>query len=153
MCPHSGAQCNMIQIRSKFMDRQSRYTAPPSDAASRGSHISSRRLRRTGADHFGVVCMILLLACSLLLDIRLFTLNMLPMKYLLLLMAGLLILNAVNVIVQIPTRRKKTGKLICGFISLLLSGLMIYSVVAVDSVQSAISKIAGKLHSRLSRSQ
>lgn len=127
------------------MDRQSRYTAPPSDAASRGSQISRRRLRRTGADHFGVVCMILLLACSLLLDIRLFTLNMLPMKYLLLLMAGLLVLNAVNVIVQIPTRRKKAGKLVCGFISLLLSGAMIYSVVAVDSVQSAISKIAGKL--------
>ncbi|NLU24790.1 MAG: LCP family protein [Clostridiales bacterium] len=129
------------------MKREQKYTAVPQNSMVDGNYGrgGQRRLKRTAADYFGSICMILLLGCSLLLDIRLFTLNMLPMKYLLLVMVALLILNAINVIIQLPTRRVKTGKVVCGFVSLLLSAVMIYGVVAVGSLQGAINKIAGKL--------
>ena len=70
---------------------------------------------------------------------------MLSNLYLIILMVVLIVLNAVSVIVQLPLRRNKAGKLIMGIVSLLLSGAMLYGVVAVNSVQSALSKIVGKM--------
>lgn len=71
--------------------------------------------------------------------------GMLSNLYLIILMVVLIVLNAVSVIVQLPLRRNKAGKLIMGIVSLLLSGAMLYGVVAVNSVQSALSKIVGKM--------
>lgn len=106
---------------------------------------AARPRKRTGADHFGLFTLFLLLAASLALYIRLMATGMLSNLYLIILMVVLIVLNAVSVIVQLPLRRNKAGKLIMGIVSLLLSGAMLYGVVAVTSVQSALSKIVGKM--------
>lgn len=106
---------------------------------------AARPRKRTGADHFGLFTLFLLLAASLALYIRLMATGMLSNLYLIILMMVLIVLNAVSVIVQLPLRRNKAGKLIMGIVSLLLSGAMLYGVVAVNSVQSALSKIVGKI--------
>lgn len=106
---------------------------------------AARPRKRTGADHFGLFTLFLLLAASLALYIRLMATGMLSNLYLIILMVVLIVLNAVSVIVQLPLRRNKAGKLIMGIVSLLLSGTMLYGVVAVNSVQSALSKIVGKM--------
>lgn len=106
---------------------------------------AARPRKRTGADHFGLFTLFLLLAASLALYIRLMATGMLSNLYLIILMVVLIVLNAVSVIVQLPLRRNKSGKLIMGIVSLLLSGAMLYGVVAVNSVQSALSKIVGKM--------
>ena len=106
---------------------------------------AARPRKRTGADHFGLFTLFLLLAASLVLYIRLMATGMLSNLYLIILMMVLIVLNAVSVIVQLPLRRNKAGKLIMGIVSLLLSGAMLYGVVAVNSVQSALSKIVGKM--------
>lgn len=106
---------------------------------------AARPRKRTGADHFGLFTLFLLLAASLALYIRLMATGMLSNLYLIILMMVLIVLNAVSVIVQLPLRRNKAGKLIMGIVSLLLSGAMLYGVVAVNSVQSALSKIVGKM--------
>lgn len=106
---------------------------------------AARPRKRTGADHFGLFTLFLLLAASLALYIRLMATGVLSNLYLIILMVVLIVLNAVSVIVQLPLRRNKAGKLIMGIVSLLLSGAMLYGVVAVNSVQSALSKIVGKM--------
>ena len=106
---------------------------------------AARPRKRTGADHFGLFTLFLLLAACLALYIRLMATGMLSNLYLIILMMVLIVLNAVSVIVQLPLRRNKAGKLIMGIVSLLLSGAMLYGVVAVNSVQSALSKIVGKM--------
>lgn len=106
---------------------------------------AARPRKRTGADHFGLFTLFLLLAASLALYIRLMATGMLSNLYLIILMVVLIVLNTVSVIVQLPLRRNKAGKLIMGIVSLLLSGAMLYGVVAVNSVQSALSKIVGKM--------
>lgn len=106
---------------------------------------AARPRKRTGADHFGLFTLFLLLAASLALYIRLMATGMLSNLYLIILMVVLIVLNAVSVIVQLPLRRNKAGKLIMGIVSLMLSGAMLYGVVAVNSVQSALSKIVGKM--------
>ena len=106
---------------------------------------AARPRKRTGADHFGLFTLFLLLAASLALYIRLMATGMLSNLYLIILMVVLIVLNAVSVIVQLPLRRNKAGKLIMGIVSLLLSGAMLYGVVAVNSVQSALSNIVGKM--------
>lgn len=106
---------------------------------------AARPRKRTGADHFGLFTLFLLLAASLALYICLMATGMLSNLYLIILMVVLIVLNAVSVIVQLPLRRNKAGKLIMGIVSLLLSGAMLYGVVAVNSVQSALSKIVGKM--------
>lgn len=106
---------------------------------------AARPRKRTGADHFGLFTLFLLLAASLALYIRLMATGMLSNLYLIILMVVLIVLNAVSVIVQLPLRRNKAGKLIMGIVSLLLSGAMLYGVVAVNSFQSALSKIVGKM--------
>jgi LCP family protein required for cell wall assembly len=100
---------------------------------------------RTKVDLFGIISMFLLLASSLALDIWIMVSKMLPTKYLLLLMIFLLIINAGSVLVQIPLRKNKLGKLICGIVAVLLSAVMIYGMVALGSVQNALAKISGQL--------
>lgn len=106
---------------------------------------AARPRKRTGADHFGLFTLFLLLAASIALFIRLMATGMLSNLYLIILMVLLILVNAVSVIVQLPLRRNKAGKLIMGVLSLLLSGVMIYGVVAAGSVQAALSKIVGKM--------
>ncbi|MEA5143306.1 MAG: LCP family protein [Oscillibacter sp.] len=101
-----------------------------------------RRPAKTGADRFGVVSMVILMACSIWLTANLMTLKMLPTKYFLLAVILLFVLNAAHVVVQIPLRRKKTSKVVCGVIALILSGAMVYGIVASTSLQSALKKIS-----------
>ena len=104
---------------------------------------AARPRKRTGADHFGLFTLFLLLAASLALYIRLMATGMLSNLYLIILMVVLIVLNAVSVIVQLPLRRNKLGKLICGVLAVLLSASMIYGTVAAGAVQSALNKISG----------
>jgi LCP family protein required for cell wall assembly len=115
------------------------------DSASRMEPAAPKKRRRTGVDHFGTLCMLLLLACSLVLFARLMATNMLTNFYLIAIMVVLIVVNAAHVIVQLPLRSNKSGKLICGVIALLLSGAMVWTMVAAGAVQSTISRIAGKL--------
>lgn len=100
---------------------------------------------RTPIDHFGTVSMIALLACSLVLFTRLLATNLLVGKYILLLVAILLAINAVSVIIQTPLRQNKMGKLICGIVASLLSIIMLWGMSGVGSAQSALARITGKL--------
>ena len=123
------------------MDSYNRSSAPRYNEPER----VHRKLRRTGVDKFGTFAMLLMLICSLGLFARLVAVNMLSNLYLVVLMVILLILNAIHVIVQMPLRRNKGGKLLCGVIAVILSGAMVYGIIAVGAVQSALSKITGKL--------
>lgn len=104
---------------------------------------SRRSRRRTGADWFGFVCLCLMATCSILLLVNLLTLRMLPTRYLLLTIAALLILNLAHAAVQLPLRREKGGKILCGVIAILLSAAMLYGFSAMTTVQSALKRISG----------
>ena len=58
-------------------------------------------------------------------------------------MAALLVVNGLHIFVQLPMRRNKLGKLLCGVVAVLLSAAMIYGTVAAGAVQAALSKISG----------
>ena len=101
------------------------------------------RMKRTGLDYFGIVMMFVLVACSLAIFARLMATKMLTTTNLIIAMVVLLVLNGLHIFVQLPLRRNKIGKLICGILAVLLSAGMIYGTVAADAVQSALNKISG----------
>ena len=103
----------------------------------------TRRFRRTKVDWFGIIMMFALLVCSLAIFARLMATKMLTTTNLVLIMAALLVVNGLHIFVQLPLRRNKLGKLICGALAVLLSAGMIYGTVAAGAVQSALSKISG----------
>lgn len=104
------------------------------------SHCS---LRRTGVDWFGIVMMIVLLGSSLAIFTRLMATRMLTTTNLVLVMVAILVLNGLHIFVQLPLRRNKAGKLICGILAVLLSACMIYGTVAAGAVQAALNRISG----------
>lgn len=128
---HSHRRENHYSDRSRSDDR----------ALQRETHGKTRG-SSTGADWFGLISMGLLMVCSIWLTANLMMLRMLPDKYLLLAVLLLFVINAANVLVQIPRRRKKTGKVVCGAAAVLLSAAMVYGIVASTSVQSALKKIS-----------
>lgn len=103
----------------------------------------TRRIRRTKVDWFGIIMMFVLLVCSLAIFARLMATKMLTTTNLVLIMAALLVVNGLHIFVQLPLRRNKLGKLICGVLAVFLSAGMIYGAVAAGAVQSALSKISG----------
>ena len=103
----------------------------------------TRRIRRTKVDWFGLIMMFVLLVCSLGIFARLMATKMLTTTNLVLIMAALLVVNGLHIFVQLPLRRNKLGKLICGVLAVLLSAGMIYGTVAAGAVQSALNKISG----------
>lgn len=104
-----------------------------------------RHLRRTHADWFGLAAMGLLMICSLALLIQLLSMQMLTDLYLIVIEVLLLLINAGHVIVQLPIRRSKTDKVICGAVAVLLSAAMLYSIFAVGTLKDVLSRISGKL--------
>ena len=102
-----------------------------------------RRLHRTSADWFGLAAMGLLMICSLVLLVQLMSTKLLTDLYLILIEIVLLLINAGHVIIQLPIRRVKTSKVVCGLLAVLLSGLMLYGSVAAASGKSALLAIAG----------
>lgn len=103
----------------------------------------ARRIGRTKVDWFGIVMMFVLLACSLAIFARLMATKMLTTSNMVLIMAVLLVVNGLHIFVQLPLRRNKLGKLICGILAVILSALMIYGTVAAGAVQAALNKISG----------
>lgn len=103
----------------------------------------TRRIRRTKVDWFGIIMMFVLLVCSLAIFARLMATKMLTTTNLVLIMAALLVVNGLHIFVQLPLRRNKLGKLICGALAVVLSVAMIYGTVAAGAVQSALNKISG----------
>lgn len=101
------------------------------------------RYRRTKLDWFGVIAMFLLLGSSLAIFARLMATKMLTTTNMVLAMAALLVVNGLHIFVQLPLRRNKLGKLLCGVVAVLLSAAMIYGTVAAGAVQAALNKISG----------
>ena len=102
-----------------------------------------RRLYRTSADWFGLATVALLMICSLVLLVQLMSTKLLTDLYLIVIEVVLLLINAGHVIIQLPIRRVKTSKVVCGLLAVLLSGLMLYGSVAAASGRSALLAIAG----------
>lgn len=103
----------------------------------------SRTYRRTGLDWFGLAVMFVLIVCSLAIFAKLMGTKMLTTTNLVLVMVALLVINGLHIFVQLPVRRNKMGKLICGILAMLLSAGMIYGTVAANAVQDALNKISG----------
>lgn len=103
----------------------------------------ARRIRRTKVDWFGIIMMFVLLVCSLAIFARLMATKMLTTTNMVLIMVALLVVNGLHIFVQLPLRRNKLGKLICGALAVVLSVVMIYGTVAAGAVQSALNKISG----------
>lgn len=103
----------------------------------------ARRIRRTKLDWFGIIMMFVLLVCSLAIFTRLMATKMLTTTNMVLIMVALLVVNGLHIFVQLPLRRNKLGKLICGVLAVVLSVVMIYGTVAAGAVQSALNKISG----------
>ena len=103
----------------------------------------ARRIRRTKLDWFGIIMMFVLLVCSLAIFARLMATKMLTTTNMMLIMVALLVVNGLHIFVQLPLRRNKLGKLICGVLAVVLSVVMIYGTVAAGAVQSALNKISG----------
>jgi LCP family protein required for cell wall assembly len=110
------------------------------------NHLSSRQTSppcgRSG-NFLNTICMLLLLFCSVLFGIRLVSLDLLPVKYLILAAAVLLALNLVNILILLPYRKKTGGQRFCSVIALILSAIMIYGLAVTGSIQRAIKKISG----------
>ena len=104
---------------------------------------ASAQYRRTKVDWFGIIMMFVLLVCSLAIFARLMATKMLTTTNMVLIMVALLVVNGLHIFVQLPLRRNKLGKLICGVLAVVLSGVMIYGTVAAGAVQDALSKISG----------
>ncbi|MEI3103107.1 MAG: LCP family protein [Oscillospiraceae bacterium] len=81
--------------------------------------------------------------CSLVLLVQLMSTKLLTDLYLIVIEVVLLLINAGHVIIQLPIRRVKTSKVVCGLLAVLLSGLMLYGSVAAASGKSALLAIAG----------
>ena len=60
-------------------------------------------------------------------------------------MVVLVVINAAHVIVQLPPRYNKIGKLVCGILAVIISAVMIFGLIATGSVKNMIAKISGKL--------
>ena len=103
----------------------------------------ARRICRTKVDWFGIIMMFVLLVCSLAIFARLMATKMLTTTNMVLIMVALLVVNGLHIFVQLPLRRNKLGKLICGVLAVVLSVVMIYGTVAAGAVQSALNKISG----------
>lgn len=103
----------------------------------------NRRICRTKVDWFGIIMMFVLLVCSLAIFARLMATKMLTTTNMVLIMVALLVVNGLHIFVQLPLRRNKLGKLICGALAVVLSVAMIYGTVAAGAVQSALNKISG----------
>lgn len=94
-------------------------------------------------DWFGLACLILMVACSIILFIRLMSTGMMTGALIAILVAVLLVFNGAHLLVQL--RRPQLPKLICGIVAILLSGVMIYMVSVAGAMQSALMAISGKL--------
>ena len=103
----------------------------------------NRPLRPTGADRFGIFCMVLLLLASLAFFARLLLTGLLSDTWLWGVMGALLLINALHVLVQVPIRRGKAGKLLCSAAALALTAAMVYGMTAAGAVQAALYRIAG----------
>ena len=108
---------------------------------------NQRRASRpmTLADWFGLAVMILMAACSVILYVRLMATDMITDTILLTLMVGLIVINAIFLIVLFPRWRNKLPKLIAAVLALIVSAGMVYAISAADNVQKALMNISGQM--------
>ena len=109
------------------------------------ANTSRQRRPMAFADWFGIACLILFGACSLILLIRLLTTKMLTSSLVTAVVIALAVLNGLHFFVQLPRWKHLWPKIVCGIVALLLSGAMIYVSVAAGGVQSVLQNISGKL--------
>ena len=108
---------------------------------------NQRRASRpmTLADWFGLAVMILMAACSVILYVHLMATDMITDTILLALMVGLIVINAIFLIVLFPRWRNKLPKLIAAVLALIISVGMVYAISAADNVQKALMNISGQM--------
>ena len=99
----------------------------------------------TMADWFGLACLILMAACSAILYLRLMATDMITDTILTALKVGLIVINAIFLLVLIPRWRNKLPKLITCILALAISGGMVYAISAADTVQKALVNISGQM--------
>ena len=112
---------------------------PPEERSTR-----KRRFRRTGVDHFGTLAMFLLLAASLLFFFKLNASGLLGTAYLALIMAALIVINALHIVVQVPLRRNKLGKLLCGVLAVILTAGLFWFSANMDYALDKMGSLFGQ---------
>ena len=102
------------------------------------------RLRPTSVDRFGTVAMIVLLAASLLFFYKLTTSDLLKTANLVIIMIVLIVVNAAHIVVQVPLRRNKLGKLVCGVLAVILSAGLFWFTANMGDALSKVREIFGQ---------
>ena len=111
---------------------------------SHSSHDGAHRFNRTAVDHFGTVAMLILAVASLVLYFKLTSSGLLGERYLLLIMIGLIAVNVIHIVVQVPLRRNKLGKLLCGVLAVILSAGMFWFTSDMGNAIDKLDQILGK---------
>ena len=111
---------------------------------SHSSHDGAHRFKRTAVDHFGTVAMLILAVASLVLYFKLTSSGLLGERYLLLIMIGLIAVNVIHIVVQVPLRRNKLGKLLCGVLAVILSAGMFWFTSDMGNAIDKLDQILGK---------
>ena len=96
------------------------------------------------ADWFGLAALILLLACSAMLYVRLMATDMVTENILDLLLYGLIAVNVVFLPFLVIRWRRAGVKVAFGILALIAAGIMIYGITAADTVQKALQNISGQ---------
>ncbi len=99
----------------------------------------------TLVDWFGLAVLILSIACSVILYIRLMATDMVTSTILTALLVGLAALNVILLIFLLPRWRNKAPKLVAGILAIVMSAGMLYAISAIDSVQKALISISGQM--------
>ena len=96
------------------------------------------------ADWLGLAALILLMACSAMLYVRLMATDMVTENILDALLYGLIAVNVVFLPFLLIRWRRAGVKVAFAVLSLIVAGGMIYAITAADTVQKALQGIAGK---------
>ena len=99
----------------------------------------------TLADWFGLAVLILAIACSAILYLRLMATDMVTSTILTALLIGLIVLNVIFLVFLLPRWRKKAPKLVAAVLAVVISAGMLYAISAVDTVQKALISISGQM--------
>jgi ABC-type amino acid transport substrate-binding protein len=120
-----------------------RNTPDKPAAKATGRRVAKRPM--TPLDWFGLACLLLMAVCSLILLAQLLSTGMLTAILVFALIGGLVFINIIHAIIQIPRWRNKLPKLIGGIVALLITAVMIYGITAADALRTALVNVSGQM--------
>ena len=120
-----------------------RNTPDKPAARATGRRVAKRPM--TPLDWFGLACLLLMAVCSLILLAQLLSTGMLTAILVFALIGGLVFINIIHAIIQIPRWRNKLPKLIGGIVALLITAVMIYGITAADALRTALVNVSGQM--------